>query len=217
MNEYHKIQTAWDRDPDTKFRTLIEGQWARPEFGYLADLEWLCEEKIDGTNIRVIWDGESVIFRGKTDNSQMPPHLQLALEETFPIEKMRTLLGPITLYGEGYGAKIQKAGPRYNPDGCGFILFDAFAGGLWLERGVVRDDLTKQLGLIAPPEGVMTLHKAIALCQDGTQRSAIAHDSSLTIEGFVMRPAHELIDRRGRRVITKIKCKDFRAVRSKVA
>ena len=63
----------------------------------------------------------------------------------------------------------------------------------------------------------MTLHKAIALCQDGTQQSAIAHDSSLTIEGFVMRPAHELIDRRGRRVITKIKCKDFRAVRSKVA
>ncbi len=217
MNEYHKILTAWERDPETKFRTLIDGAWARPEFGYLAGLDWLCEEKIDGTNIRVIWDGENVIFRGKTDNAQMPPHLQLALEEAFPVEKMRTLKGPISLYGEGYGAKIQKVGPRYNPDACGFILFDAFAGGLWLEREVVRDELTNQLGLIAPPEGVMTLHKAIELCQDGTQQSAIAHDSSLVIEGFVMRPMQELIDRRGRRVITKIKCKDFRAIPGKVA
>lgn len=40
MNEYHKIQTVFLRDPETKYKTLLEGQYAKPEFEYLKDCEW---------------------------------------------------------------------------------------------------------------------------------------------------------------------------------
>lgn len=89
METYHKIQTVYHRDPENNNRTLIEGKWSMPEFELLKDVDWICTEKIDGTNIRVIWDGEEVIFKGKTDNAEIPKHLLEHLEETFTPEKMR--------------------------------------------------------------------------------------------------------------------------------
>lgn len=41
MKEYHKIQTVFLRDPNTKFKTLLEGEFALPEFKYLANNEWV--------------------------------------------------------------------------------------------------------------------------------------------------------------------------------
>ena len=41
MNEYHKIQTVFLRDPTTNFNTLLEGEWAEPEFEWLAGNEWV--------------------------------------------------------------------------------------------------------------------------------------------------------------------------------
>ena len=58
MEKYHKIQTVYLRDPDNRYRTLLDGKFAKPEFGYLADCEWVFTEKIDGTNIRVDWRKE---------------------------------------------------------------------------------------------------------------------------------------------------------------
>ena len=51
MNEYHKIQTVFKRDIQSKGKTLIEGQWTLPEFEYLASNIWAFTEKVDGTNI----------------------------------------------------------------------------------------------------------------------------------------------------------------------
>ena len=48
MIKYPKIQTVYLRDPETKYRTLLEGQFALPEFEYLANNEWIFTEKIDG-------------------------------------------------------------------------------------------------------------------------------------------------------------------------
>ena len=41
MKEYHKIQTVYLRDPATKYKTLLEGQFAKPEFDYLKDNIWI--------------------------------------------------------------------------------------------------------------------------------------------------------------------------------
>lgn len=38
--EYHKIDTVFKRDPSTNNKHLIEGQFSRPEFEYLAGNEW---------------------------------------------------------------------------------------------------------------------------------------------------------------------------------
>ena len=127
MNEYHKIQTVYLRDPATNYKTLLEGQYALPEFEYLADNQWVWTEKVDGTNIRVMWDGTTITFGGKTDNAQIPAFLVNRLSDTFfPLRDTFSSLWPdgeVCLYGEGYGAKIQKGGGNYRPD-QDFVLFD---------------------------------------------------------------------------------------------
>ena len=48
MTQYHKIQSVFKRDPNTKFKTLLEGEYSIPEFEYLKDNEWVFTEKVDG-------------------------------------------------------------------------------------------------------------------------------------------------------------------------
>lgn len=208
MSEYIKIQTLWLRDPATNHKTLLRGEWAKPEFQYLASALWVWTEKVDGTNIRVIWDGERVRFGGKTDAAQVPTPLLAHLMDVFTPERLAAALkGPLVLYGEGYGPKIQKGGGRYRDD-PGFILFDALAVDTWLERGTVEEIAGALAIPVAPIIGSGSLWEAAAIVEDG-YLSQIAKDPTLTAEGFVMRPAVELKNRRGERVIAKVKHNDF--------
>lgn len=205
-SEYHKIQTVYLRDPATKHRTLLEGEWALPEFGYLADNPWIFTEKVDGTNIRVWWDGERVHFGGRTDNAQIPAFLLARLQERFtPDAFAANNLGPMTLYGEGYGPKIQKVGKLYRED-ADFVLFDVFCG-LWLERENVKDIADKlDIGKV-PVIGRGTLAEMVERARAGFNSTW----GDFRAEGIVARPAVELCTRQGKRLITKIKCKDFPA------
>jgi len=203
---YHKIKTVFKRDPDNQYKTLLEGDYALSEFEYLAENEWVFTEKIDGTNIRVIWDGERVTFGGKSGNAQIPAHLGNALQAAFPADILHPVFpdGPAVLYGEGYGAKIQKGGGNYRPD-QGFILFDVYCGEMWLERQNVNDIAMKLDIPHVPVVGIGTLQAAVNKVQIGFD--SVYGD--FRAEGLVMRPATELLTRRGHRVITKIKYKDF--------
>lgn len=206
--EYHKIQTLYLRDPATNHKTLLDGVWAKPEFGYLAETEWVFTEKIDGTNIRVIWDGEQVRFGGKTDRAQIPKPLLDHLMDHFTSERLSSSLkGPLVLYGEGYGPKIQNGG-GYRDD-PGFILFDALAGDTWLERDTL-EEIAEETGTPIVPivtRGIPV--QAVVLCREGFE-SIVAEKPGLTSEGLVLRPSVELRDRRGGRVIAKLKHRDFR-------
>lgn len=126
MIQYIKIQTVYLRDPDTNFKTLLEGQYAKPEFEWLANNEWQATEKIDGTNIRVMWDGANVTINGKSDNAQIHGDLVRYLYEHFTAEKMAAQFGieptQVCCYGEGYGAGIRSGG--YYQMEKRFILFD---------------------------------------------------------------------------------------------
>ncbi len=211
MKEYHKIQTVWARDPNTKFKTLIEGEWALPEFGYLADCEWTFTEKVDGTNVRVMrHPGHAPTFGGKTDNAQMPAKLVARLEERFhapeALEFFKTFDdgGDVCLYGEGYGAGIQKGGV-YRPD-QDFVLFDVWVNGWWLQREDV-EDIASKLGLdVVPIIHKDNLHTMIKLIRGGLNKSRWG---DFQAEGLVARPTTELCDRAGRRIITKLKMRDF--------
>ncbi|QEP41893.1 hypothetical protein D5085_01260 [Ectothiorhodospiraceae bacterium BW-2] len=206
VNEYHKIQTVYLRDPATKHKTLLEGQFAKPEFEYLKNNIWVFTEKVDGTNIRVQWDGDHVSFAGKTDHAETPKFLLDKLDELFTAEAFAMhKLPPLCLYGEGYGAKIQKGGGNYIPDGVSFILFDINIDGIWLERQNVEDIAQKLVIDSVPMIGEGTLLEGIERVKNG-------YDSRLRLtppEGLVMRPKVELVNRRGERVITKIKINDF--------
>lgn len=219
MPTYPKIQTIFKRDPETNHRTLLEGQFSTPELELLADANWVWTEKVDGTNIRIQWDGDRLRVGGRTDRTdraQVPTFLfdkiLVALEARDLIATFDDLHGfGVVLYGEGYGAKIQKGGGDYLPDDCGFILFDVLidspGGAIWLKRESV-EDIAAKIGVpVVPIVGRGTLSEMVNEVRLGMP-SKIATVSRLA-EGMVARPAVDLLDRMGRRIITKIKHKDF--------
>ena len=210
MKQYHKIQTVYFRDPENNHKTLLEGTWAKPEFELLKDINWVCTEKIDGTNIRIMWNGENVRFGGKTDNAQIPTILIGVLQDTFTNEIMDEAFPDadnVCLYGEGFGKKIQKGG-NYMPDRADFILFDVKVGDWWLTRESVEDIAFKLNIAIVPIIGVWKLEKAIEYVKKGFI-STIADNKQYIAEGLIMKPVSELFNRKGERVIAKIKHKDF--------
>ena len=93
MKEYHKIQTVFKRDPETKYKTLIYGEYALSEFEYLKDNLWVFTEKVDGTNIHIMFNGLGIKFGGKTDRAQIPSELTNKLNELFfpQLETFKTL------------------------------------------------------------------------------------------------------------------------------
>lgn len=211
MTEYHKIQSVYKRDPATKNKTFLP-EFSLSEFEFLKDLEWVFTEKVDGTNVRIYWDATKgqIAYGGRTEAAQMPTFLYARLCELFHAASLHRALPSgegWVLYGEGYGAKIQKGGGDYIADGCGFILFDVRCGDLWLKREDV-DDIAAKLGVPSVPiVGTGTLGDAEKLCRDGFPSRLKKTEP----EGLVMRPKVELLTRRGDRIITKLKLRDFQA------
>jgi ATP-dependent RNA circularization protein (DNA/RNA ligase family) len=192
----------------SKRKTLIEGEWTLPEFEYLAGNVWTFTEKVDGTNIRVIFKEGSITFGGRTEDAQIPAQLVGRLNERFlPLaEKLAEVFpdGAAVLYGEGYGAKIQKGGGNYRQD-QDFVLFDVRVGQWWLQRADVGD-VAQKLGLDAVPViGEGTLHDAVAWAKRGIRSTW----GDFEAEGIVARPKTELMTRSGHRLVAKIKCRDF--------
>jgi len=209
MEKYCKIKTVYKRNPDTKFKTLLEGQFSLPEFDYLKYNEWVFTEKVDGTNIRIMFQNGRIKFSGKTDDAQIPAKLTNWLNDKFSnqIETMNEMFddAEVCLYGEGYGAKIQKGGGNYSKEQQ-FALFDVKIDEWWLKRSDIEDIAIKLHIDIVPIIGSGNLF-------DMVERTRKGFDSAwgdFTAEGIVARPMVELFARNGRRIITKIKHKDFK-------
>ncbi len=210
MEKYHKIQTVYLRDPETNYKTLMEGVWANPEFELLKDIKWVCTEKIDGTNIRILWDGKQVEYRGKTDKAQIPTFLFSVLQSIFTNEIMKECFPDednVCLYGEGYGARIQKGG-NYLPDTVNFILFDIKINKWWLQIDSVADIAYRLNIMVVPAIGIWKLEEAVEYVKNAFI-STIAYNKEYLAEGLIMKPIVDLFNRNGNRIITKIKYKDF--------
>jgi len=221
MTKYHKIQSIWKR---TDRGVCIPHAWSRPELGYLSELEWEFTEKVDGTNIRIglelVADGPrstrvrlDYFVAGRTDNAQLHPKLAAAIADLDLESKLHEHFGnddetEVVLYGEGYGVKIQSGG-KYRQD-QGFVLFDVRVGPWWLDRGDV-EDVAEKLGLdVVPIVGHGTLDDAIQMVHAGEQRSTWG---DFVAEGVVCKPAVQLFNRKGDRIICKVKWKDFLRLR----
>jgi hypothetical protein len=202
--EYHKIQTIFKRDEKKR---IIPGDWSEPEFEYLKDATWRWTEKIDGTNIRIHWDGQRVAIGGRTDNAQIPTFLLAAIQPALAAEgftKRFPDCDDVTLYGEGYGQKIQK-GEHYRPDN-GLALFDVRIGPWWLEPENVAG-IAASFGFESAPEVArVSLSEAVAMVREEriVSRWLGAHP-----EGLVGTPLVQLFDRKGHRIVAKIKVRDF--------
>lgn len=204
---YHKIDTLFERDE----RTFVVDP-SKLKSPVLATItEWDVTEKIDGTNIRVMLsESGEISFGGRSDNAQLPADLMQYLIRTFPASELQRVFwidGKPTsavLYGEGYGAGIQK-GSAYRHDKA-FILFDVQVGGKWwLDRIAVSDVATKLDIDEVPYLGRMTLQQIVDLVRT-PQPSRIGNAQ---MEGIVARPIEPLFDRKGARIIIKLKTRDF--------
>ena len=217
--EYQKINTLFLRDEK---KVIIPSSFTCDEFEYLKDCKWECTEKIDGTNIRIYisreYDGEDdwlygVSFMGRTNNSTIPEHLNLKLQQIFYRVDWKTVFpslmpgDSVCLYGEGYGNKIQK-GSSYISNDVDFILFDVRYNNWWLERKNCEDIANKCGIKIVPIVGYMTIPEAIDLVKKGF-KSSISEDKNLIAEGLVLKTPQGLLSRDGNRIITKIKHNDF--------
>ena len=127
-NTYQKINTLYKRDINNIIMQHYE--WSCPEFEYLRSLLWDASEKIDGTNMRIeviqrpvlklvsediVGVQFDVIIKGKTDNAQIPPHLEKYMKETFTDDKVFASLGikeyiPIEEWAE-HGWCVSKEDP----------------------------------------------------------------------------------------------------------
>ena len=215
MYSYPKIETIYKRDIEGT-KKLMPGIFRDQTVEMLKDITWQFTEKIDGTNIGIYWDGHKVHFQGRTERALIPSHLLDALNEMFMGDVNEELFEQtfgdteVVLFGEGYGAKIQKGGGNYKPDGCSFILFDVYIpkNKLWLERSNV-EDIAKTFNIdVVPIVGEGTLEDAVEFVKQNPKSTI----GTAIMEGVVARPKAELRTRRGERIIVKIKYKDFKEV-----
>jgi len=210
MKEYHKIETLFERDMEGN-KKLIEGKFRNPVVEYIKDLEWNFTEKIDGTNVRVHWDGHTVIFGGRTDNAQMPIPLVQKLNSLFlgitneQLFEQKFGANPVTFYGEGYGGKIQSGG-AYGQE-QDFILFDVAVGDVWLERENI-EEIAKSFNLKVVPILIRgTINEAVAYVK--TKPNSTITEQEKESEGLVGTPKVRITDFRGNRIIVKVKVCDF--------
>lgn len=181
------------------------------------------DEFFDNINVWVKkFKGFDIEIKGKSDEALIPKHLLAKMQEIFTAGNVYEafaenyiLLGGATepnytqiiLYGEGYGVKIQKGG-NYISNGVDFILFDVKIGNFWLKREDVEDIASKLKIKAVPFIGLKTIPEAIKYVKKGFV-SNISENRSYMAEGLVLRTPCGLKDRRGERIITKIKYKDF--------
>lgn len=215
MFKYPKIETIYARDVEGT-KQLIEGVFRSPAVEFLKDKEWDCGEKINGTNVGVYWDGHTIAFQGRTERAQLPADLVNKLTEMFLNTETEELFEQtfgekqVVFYGEGYGAKIQKGGGNYIPDGVSFIMFDIYLpeSNLWLRRDAV-EDIGRTFGVDVVP---IVYRGNLAGAVEFVKSHPMSTIGTAEMEGIVCKPAYELLDRNGDRIIVKIKWEDFKGL-----
>ena len=189
-------------------KKLIEGKFRNETVEFLKDNQWICTEKIDGTNIGIVWDGHKVSYQGRTERAQIPAHLMNKLIEMFGGDTNEELFEQkfgetqVVLFGEGYGAKIQKGGGNYRSD-VSFILFDVYLPkqNLWLKRDAL-EDIARTFGIdVVPIILTGTLHEAV----DFVKQKPKSTIGVAEMEGLVCKTEVDMLDRVGRRVSGKVK------------
>ena len=211
-SNYIKIETPFKRDMDGS-KKLINGDFRSEALEYLSLMNFDWTEKIDGMCMCVRWTGHEFEIEGHTKNSQIPNDLREYILEHFTSNEAEELIEQnfsdtiVEFYGEGYGAGIQKGG-GYS-DEKKFIMFDIYLPetDLWLTRKSV-DDIANALNIESVPVLLVgNLYNAIHYVKDHDKTTIGKKEAPL--EGLVGRPPIELKDRFGKRIIVKVKKKDF--------
>lgn len=214
MNEYQKINTLYKRDSHKK---IIIGEFTEPEVEFLKDSKWESLEKVDGTNISLVWNGIDLNFHGRTKDAETPEMLLETLrkkykkelfQKVFPLKPLQDSM-LVEIFGEGYGVGINghEGGGTYLPDSNDFILFDVTIDGWKLLRANCESVAKKINTNIVKLLGYYTIAEAEEIVKHGF-KSAI--NPNRVAEGMVLKTPLGLCNRKGERIMTKIKHRDYK-------
>lgn len=215
---YHHIEapTVQDEEYGKQFkkRKLIvptEGQdeaYRSPLLAYLAEQPWGYSRKVDGENIRIQWNGEQVLWNGKSNNFQCGAEFTEYMNNTFLEEIFEEKFGRdkvVTLFGEHMGPKVQGNELGLKKDEV--VLYDVNINGTWLSKvdvveiaGYFGFDVPTVFRYMPHGQGPTKLRELIQMCADGKFKDW---------EGIVATPLVEMRNQKGERVIVKIKNRDY--------
>ena len=226
--EYPKIYTLYNRDGEYFVNV---SKLRKSEFGMIK--RWFLTEKIHGRNTRItLFDNGEVVYGGKTDEAEMPPELLEYLKKIFTSEKMKSIFWlsnkpipkSVTTYGEVYGPGVVPGSGIYRSD-VAFRLFDCLVinedNKWWLERRNL-EDVAKKLGIkCVPLLGVIdflpsSVEEIRQIFIDHRDRMVVVEDGGQVEfasegEGVVAASYPKLLfDRKGERLMWKLKIKDFK-------
>jgi hypothetical protein len=218
VHEYLKIPCLFMRDPNNH-NSVIKDSYTSPELEYLRNNMWSFTEKIDGTNTRIYWDGHSIAILGHTAISNLPLNLYSFMISRFVTPEMEEVFEqvfgatPVVIYGEGFGAKVQKGGGLYVPDheSVNFRCFDIWIGGYYLREADV-DDICGKLGITRVPHVLNgTIQDGIDWLMDHSH--ALSTFSEAPIEGLVGRLSGvRLLNGKNEPIMVKLKHHDLDAL-----
>ena len=209
--EYQKIGNVFKFDE--KFHNIVG---LNEPYETLKNLIWQGTEKIDGTNIRVHWDGHDIEIAGHTDKAQIPQKLDKYLKDLFMTQEMEYIFEQVFgeseayIFGEGFGAGIQKGGGDYVENGQdnSFIVFDVNIAGFDLDRNNVID-VANKLGLASVPvvfEGTLDEAKSYVAEHHMSTLNGGKHE----MEGLVLVPRDvQLYDKKHKLIKCKCKYRDM--------
>jgi len=206
--EYSKIPTLFERGDDFQFKSSLE--FTKPEFKEIKHFE--VTEKIDGTNIRIVYENGELFFGGRTDNADLPSPLLEKLKSMFDLSKLKELFEgkKVTFFGEGYGAGIQNPTGKKYSDTQNFILFDINIGGFWLSYNDLSSIAAKLNIRNVPRLGFLTIDQIVEMVFEGFPSQI---GDVPICEGIIAKSPSGMLDRMGNRVMFKLKYKDFQTLK----
>ena len=206
MKEYRKIPNVFKFDE--KYKKIVD---LNEPFKSLSELTWVGTEKVDGTNIRIHWDGHKIEIGGRTDKAEFQADLKTYLDSIFLTEEMEYIFEQVfgekdaMIFGEGYGPKIQNGG-TYS-DTPKFIVFDIDINGYHLNRTKVNE-VSKKLGLDSVPIVFFgDIYDAIKFVANNPSSKINAKHE---MEGLVLELEDlDIYDSKGERIKCKCKYRDY--------
>lgn len=205
MKEYQKIESIYKFDTSIK---KFKKEYYNPIVEYLENNKWIGTEKIDGTNIRIYWNGKRFEFSGRTNKSEMPKEIMGILEEKFDYDmeiifEQKFGNKEVYLFCEGYGGKIQ--GRAYDCEES-IIGFDIMIENIYLEKEVSKQLFTEfGINFVKQIE-FNNLKEAIDYVKNNDK--SLEHFNCY-LEGLVVYPIKRIYDHMGNRIIIKIKGRDL--------
>lgn len=210
--EYPKISAIFERLEDGS-KLLDETKFSRDVFEYLKNDNWIGTEKLDGTNIGIYWDGHKIHIQGRTPDANFSALQFEYLMDRFGGSDNEELFEqnfgekPVVLFGELVGKGIQACGGCYCPDGYRFVMFDVYFpdNNLWADKAA----LMTFADMFGVEYTIPVICGTLWECVDFVKKMPKSDFGNLLSEGIVVRPMIEMFDNQGKRVIAKIKVRDF--------